>query len=73
MTAIWLGLFAPAGTPEERLQGVREATSRASRESSTSIEKLHMVPAFIEQREFAKKVAADAKFHEGVLRDLGAI
>jgi tripartite-type tricarboxylate transporter receptor subunit TctC len=73
VTAIWLGLFAPTGTPEERLQGVREAAPRASQESSGAITGLHMVPAFLDQQQFGKKVAADAKFHEGVLRELGAI
>jgi len=75
VTAIWLGLFAPAGVPEARLGQLRQAAQKAGGDAElrAAIQKLNMVFSFIDSAAFAEKVAADAKFHRGVLQQLGAL
>jgi tripartite-type tricarboxylate transporter receptor subunit TctC len=75
VTAIWLGLFAPAGVPEVQLAELRRAAEAAMRDPQTraAIEKLLLVPAFMDAASFGKQVAADTDFHFDVLRRLGAV
>jgi tripartite-type tricarboxylate transporter receptor subunit TctC len=75
VTAIWLGLFAPAGVPEARRARLREAAAKtfSTPATATAIAQLHMVPAFLDHAAFASKVAADTRFHRDVLRQLGAV
>jgi tripartite-type tricarboxylate transporter receptor subunit TctC len=74
-TAIWLGLFAPAGLPTDRLRELQRLAEQAAGDQTTvkDIEGLQMVHAFLDHKAFSEKVVADSKFHLGVLRSLGAI
>lgn len=75
VTAIWLGLFAPAAVPGDRLKELRMLADKAIRDSATieAIKKLNVVPAYMDSTTFSKKIASDTQFHLGVLRRLGAV
>ena len=75
ITAIWLGLFAPAGVPQEHLSEIQKFAETAARDPETvkGIAQLQMVPAFLDRKAFAAKVDTDASYHLGVLRALGAL
>lgn len=75
VTAIWLGLFAPKGVQAGQLAELRKAAETAIRDSQTTatIEKLMLVPSFLDYTSFEKKVASDSAFHLHVLRQLGAV
>jgi len=75
VTAIWLGLFAPKGIQADQVAELRNLAEAAVRdpETAAAIEKLLLVPAFLDYAAFEKKVAADSAFHRNVLRQLGAV
>ena len=75
VTAIWLGLFAPAGLPVDRQGALQRLAEKAAADPATgkTIENLRMVHSFIDHGKFLEKVAADSKFHAGILRTLGAV
>jgi tripartite-type tricarboxylate transporter receptor subunit TctC len=75
VTAIWLGLFAPAGVPDVQLAELRRTAEAATRDRQThaAIEKLLLVPVFMDAANFENRVAADTNFHFDVLRRLGAV
>ena len=75
VTAIWLGLFAPAGVSAEGLQQLQTLAETAANDTATKSEiaDLEMVPAFLPGATFREKVAADSEFHRGVLKGLGAL
>jgi tripartite-type tricarboxylate transporter receptor subunit TctC len=74
-TAIWLGLFAPAGLPTDRLSALQRLAEQAATDQITGkeIEGLQMVHAFLDHGKFSEKVLTDSTFHLGVLRALGAV
>lgn len=75
VTAIWLGLFAPAGVPAGTVEGLTRVAEAASRDLTTgeAIAALQMVPAFLPEAAFKDKVSTDTDFHREVLRGLGAV
>jgi tripartite-type tricarboxylate transporter receptor subunit TctC len=75
VTAIWLGLFAPKGIKPDQVAELRKLAETAVRdpETSAAIEKLLLVPTFLDHAAFEKKVASDSAFHLNVLRQLGAV
>lgn len=75
VTAIWLGLFARAGSPPTAVNRLRAAAERAagSPEVAARIDALQWVPAYVESKAFAEKFASDTRFHLEVLRQLGAV
>lgn len=75
VTAIWLGLFAPAGVSVDRFAALQSLAEKAATDKETvkAIEALHMVPTFLDRLQFPAKVKADANTHLGVLRLLGAV
>jgi tripartite-type tricarboxylate transporter receptor subunit TctC len=75
VTAIWLGLFSPAGVPAPALERLRSQACEAASgaQAASHIRALHMVPAFADSDAFGSKVAADTQFHFNVLRQLGAV
>lgn len=75
VTAIWLGLFAPANVPPARLDELRRIAATAATDPSTvkDILNLNVVPAFLDAAAFARRVEEDSKFHADVLRLLGAL
>jgi tripartite-type tricarboxylate transporter receptor subunit TctC len=75
VTAIWLGLFAPTGVPASQLAELRQTAEAAMRDTQTTraIEKIQLVPAFLDHAAFEKKVMADTAFHLNVLHQLGAV
>ncbi len=75
VTAIWLGLFAPARVPGAELASLRKVAAVAMQDPQTiaAIGKVLLVPAFLDADSFGKKVAADTESHRSVLRRLGAL
>jgi tripartite-type tricarboxylate transporter receptor subunit TctC len=75
VTAIWLGLFSPRGVAVHQLGELREAARATMRDPQTigAIEKLLLVPSFLDHGTFERKVASDTTFHLKVLRQLGAV
>ena len=54
------------------LRTLAEAAIRDS-QTTAAIEKLLLVPSFLDYASFEKKVASDSAFHLNVLRQLGAV
>jgi tripartite-type tricarboxylate transporter receptor subunit TctC len=75
VTAIWLGLFAPRGVEARQLVELRETGRRTMDDPQTigAIEKLFLVPSFLNHTMFEKKVASDTAFHLNVLRHLDVV
>jgi tripartite-type tricarboxylate transporter receptor subunit TctC len=75
VTAIWLGLFTPQGVRAQRLRELRETARLSMTDPQTigAIEKLLLVPSFLDHATFEKKVASDTAFHLNVLRHLGVV
>jgi tripartite-type tricarboxylate transporter receptor subunit TctC len=75
VTAIWLGLFCPAGVPKQRYDELARTAGKLGKdpELTEAISKLNMVFSFLDSGAFQKKVAADSDFHRGVLQHLRAI
>src|SRR5207344_529920 len=64
VTAIWLGLFAPKGVQAGQLAELRKTAETGIRDPQTAaaIEKLLLVPSFLDYASFEKKVASDSTF-----------
>jgi tripartite-type tricarboxylate transporter receptor subunit TctC len=74
VTAIWLGLFAPNGVGAAPLSELCKIASTAIQDPRTTsaIEGLMLVPSFLDQATFSKKVKGDSAFHLNILQRLGA-
>jgi len=71
----WVGLFAPKGTPDPVITKLREAINTAahSREFLGTLDKLGQELAYMDQPEFAKFWAADAKKMEDAINSIGRV
>ena len=71
----WVGLFAPKGTPESVIAKLREAINTAahSQEFLGTLDKLGQELAYMDQPEFAKFWATDAKKMEGAINSIGRV
>jgi len=71
----WVGLFAPKGTPEPVIKTLRTAVDTAahSAQFKTALENLGQELAYLDQPEFAKFWAADAKRMEDAIHQIGRV
>jgi tripartite-type tricarboxylate transporter receptor subunit TctC len=71
----WVGLFAPKGTPDSAIAKLREAINTAahSKEFLGTLDKLGQELAYLDQPEFAKFWAADAKKMEDAINSIGRV
>jgi tripartite-type tricarboxylate transporter receptor subunit TctC len=71
----WVGLFAPKGTPDAIVTKLREAikTAAHSNEFLGTLDKLGQELAYLDQPEFAKFWATDAKTMEDAIQSIGRV
>ena len=71
----WIGLFAPKGTPDAVIAKLREAINTAahSKEFLGTLDKLGQELAYMDQPEFARFWAADAKKMEDAINSIGRV
>ncbi len=72
---LWVGLFAPKGTPDAVVTRIREATKEAANTDKfkTAITNLGDNPRFMDQPDFAKFLDEDAKRVEGAVQSIGKV
>ncbi len=72
---LWVGLFAPKGTPAEVVNKLREESRKAvaSDPFKQSIANIGDEVAYLDQADFAKFLEADAKRVEGAVRQIGKL
>lgn len=75
VTAIWIGLFAPAGVEASVLTRLRRGAEQAVSDPAVAkaILDVQMMPAYMDGATFKAKVVADTEFHLQVLKKLGAL
>jgi tripartite-type tricarboxylate transporter receptor subunit TctC len=71
----WVGLFAPKGTPEPVIRTLRAAVDTAAHGDpfKTALANLGQELAYLDQPEFAKFWAADAKRMEDAIHQIGRV
>ena len=71
----WVGLFAPKGTPQPIINTLREGVDKAahSKQFLDTLENLGQELAYMDQPEFAKFWAADAKRQEDAINAIGRV
>jgi tripartite-type tricarboxylate transporter receptor subunit TctC len=72
---LWVGLFAPKGTPADVVTYLREAVNKAahSEQFKTSLANLGQELAYMDQPEFAAFWEADSKRIEAAIRSIGKV
>ena len=72
---LWVGLFAPKGTPDAVIKSVREATKTAveSEKFTTAIGNLGDTIRYMDQPDFAKFWDEDAKRVEAAVKSIGKV
>jgi tripartite-type tricarboxylate transporter receptor subunit TctC len=73
--SIWVGLFAPTGTPDEVIRRLREETRKAAanEQFTKAIQNIGDVVAHLDQPEFAKFWDQDAKRVEDAVHSIGKV
>lgn len=73
--SLWVGLFAPKGTPEAVVRKLREESKKAVADAKfvTAINNIGDVVAYLDQPEFAKFWDADAARIETAVREIGRV
>jgi len=71
----WVGIFAPKGTPAPIINTLREGLNKAahSQQFLETLDKLGQELAYMDQPEFAKFWAADAKRQEDAINAIGRV
>jgi tripartite-type tricarboxylate transporter receptor subunit TctC len=71
----WVGIFAPKGTPTPIINTLREGLNKAahSQQFLETLDKLGQELAYMDQPEFAKFWAADAKRQEDAINAIGRV
>jgi tripartite-type tricarboxylate transporter receptor subunit TctC len=72
---LWVGLFAPKGTPAPVIAKLREESKRAAEtdQFKQAITNIGDEVAYLDQPEFAKFLEADGKRVEGAVRQIGKL
>ena len=72
---LWVGLFAPKGTPEAVIARLREVSKEAvaTAQFKTAIDNIGDVVAYLDQPEFAKFWDEDAKRVEAAVHSIGKV
>jgi len=73
--SLWVGLFAPKGTPDEVIKKLREETKKAvaTEQFAKAIDNIGDVVAYLDQPDFAKFWDVDAKRVEDAVRSIGKV
>jgi tripartite-type tricarboxylate transporter receptor subunit TctC len=73
--SIWVGLFAPKGTPEPVIARLRAAVKEAAAtdQFKTAIKNIGDQVAYLDQPDFAKFWSEDAKRVEGAVKSIGKV
>jgi tripartite-type tricarboxylate transporter receptor subunit TctC len=73
--SLWVGLFAPKGTPDAAVTRLREETKKAvaTEQFAKAIQNIGDVVAYLDQPDFAKFWDADAKRVEDAVRSIGKV
>ena len=73
--SLWVGLFAPRGTPDAVIDKLRDETKKAvaTEQFAKAIENIGDVGAYLDQPDFAKFWDADAKRVEDAVHSIGKI
>ena len=73
--SLWVGLFAPKGTPDAVVTKLREATNKAvaTEQFANAIETIGDVVAYLDQPDFAKFWDADAERVEAAVHTIGRV
>ncbi len=73
--SLWVGLFAPKGTPDSAIARLRELTRKAVADAqfAKAIQNIGDVVAYLDQPEFAKFWDEDAKRVEEAVRSIGKV
>jgi tripartite-type tricarboxylate transporter receptor subunit TctC len=73
--SLWVGLFAPKGTPDPIIARLREATGQAAtgEQFRTAIKNIGDEVAYLDQPEFAKFWDEDAKRVESAVHSIGRV
>jgi len=73
--SLWVGLFAPKGTPDAVVTKLREATNKAvaTEQFANAIETIGDVVAHLDQPDFAKFWDADAERVEAAVHSIGKV
>jgi tripartite-type tricarboxylate transporter receptor subunit TctC len=73
--SLWVGLFAPKGTPDHAVARVREETRKAvaNEQFAKAIQNIGDVVAYLDQPDFAKFWDEDAKRVEEAVRSIGKV
>jgi tripartite-type tricarboxylate transporter receptor subunit TctC len=71
----WVGIFAPKGTPDSAIKVLRDGLDKAahSKEFLDTMDNLGQELAYMDQPEFAKFWAADAKRQEDAINSIGRV
>ena len=72
---MWVGLFAPKGTPDAIVKKLREETAKAvaKEQFAKAIENIGDVVAYLDQPDFAKFWDEDAKRVEDAVHSIGKV
>ena len=73
--SLWVGLFAPKGTPEAIIAKLREVSKKAAatEQFAKAIDNIGDVLAYQDQPEFAKFWDEDARRVEDAVRSIGKV
>ena len=73
--SLWVGLFAPKGTPEPIIKTLREDSKKAvdSEQFKKAVDNIGDVVAYLDQPDFAKFWDADAKRVEAAVQSIGKV
>ena len=73
--SLWVGVFAPKGTPQEAVKRLREAARQAvaTQQFKDAIKNLGDEIAYLDQPDFAKFWDADAKRVEAAVKSIGKV
>jgi tripartite-type tricarboxylate transporter receptor subunit TctC len=73
--SLWVGLFAPKGTPDAVVNWLREETKKAvaTEQFAMAIANIGDVVAYLDQPDFAKFWDADAKRVETAVHSIGKV
>jgi tripartite-type tricarboxylate transporter receptor subunit TctC len=73
--SLWVGLFAPKGTPDAVVNKLREEIKKvvATEQFAQAIETIGDVVAYLDQPDFAVFWDADAKRVEAAVRSIGKV
>jgi tripartite-type tricarboxylate transporter receptor subunit TctC len=72
---LWVGMFAPKGTPDNAVTFMRDALSKAAHtdQFKTALTNLGQDLDYLDQPDFAKFWDADAKRIEAAIKEIGRV